>query len=171
MFQYHPLDSSHFNILFEWLKEPHVKAWWGPDENRRAFEIRHQSMIASPLVFPHIVFLDGRPIGYVNYWFVEEDSDFKPHFSKDTVGTDQFIGVPDLIGKGIGSCFIRQFTDELLLRPDVGLVITDPDPMNLPAIRSYEKAGFIKTKLMQTSEGEIQLMEKAIRAKDERVES
>lgn len=112
------------------------------------------------MVFPHIVFQNGVPIGYINYWFVEEDEDFRSQFPASTVGTDQFIGVPSLIGKGIGSEFIRQFTDELLLKPNIGLVITDPDSRNLAAIRSYKKAGFTKSRLMNTLEGEIQLLEK-----------
>jgi RimJ/RimL family protein N-acetyltransferase len=117
-------------------------------------------MIEDALVFPHIVFQNGVPIGYINYWFVEEDEDFRSQFPASTVGTDQFIGVPSLIGKGIGSEFIRQFTDELLLKPNIGLVITDPDSRNLAAIRSYKKAGFTKYRLMNTLEGEIQLLEK-----------
>ena len=166
MFQFQPLHSSHFKILFDWLKEPHVKAWWGPGENWDDFDSRHQAMISSSLVFPHIVFLETNPIGYINYWFVEEDHDFKPHFPKNTVGTDQFIGNPHLIGNGMGTRFVRQFTNELLHKPDIGLIITDPDPMNLAAIRSYEKAGFTKTRLMETSEGNVQLLEKAIPTAD-----
>lgn len=160
MFKFKPLASEHFEILFQWLQNPHVRKWWDSENDWDEFEKRHSDMIASPLVFPHIVFKDEIPIGYINYWFVEEDSDFKPHFPSNTVGTDQFIGVSELIGKGVGTEFIRQFTDELLLKPNIGLVITDPDPKNISAIRAYEKAGFKKVKFMKTSEGEIQLLEK-----------
>ena len=160
MFEIKPLTEEHFELLFQWLQCPHVQTWWGSENNWEEFEKRHNCMITNPLVFPHIVYIEKIPIGYINYWFVEEDPDFKPLFQVNTVGTDQFIGVPELIGKGIGSTFVRQFTDELLSKPNIGLVITDPDLTNTNAIRSYEKAGFKKTKIMTTSEGEIQLLEK-----------
>lgn len=162
MYKFEPLTRKHFKILYQWLQNPHVQNWWDSEINWDDFEMRHDAMIANPLVFPHIVYIDKTPIGYINYWFVEEDPDFKPHFTVNTVGTDQFIGVPELTGKGIGAEFIRKFTDELLLKPNIELVITDPEPQNINAIRAYEKAGFKKTKIMITSEGNVQLLEKRI---------
>lgn len=160
MYEFKPLAEEHFEMLFHWLQRPHIRAWWDSEDNWEAFRIRHSKMIENPLVFPYIVFRNRVPIGYINYWFVEEDEDFKSQFPSNTVGTDQFIGIPDLLGKGIGSDFIRQFTEELLSKPNIGLVITDPDSRNTAAIRAYEKAGFAKIKIMTTSEGEIQLLEK-----------
>jgi RimJ/RimL family protein N-acetyltransferase len=160
MYEFKTLGEEHFELLFQWLQKPHVSAWWGSETDWEGFKKRYSDMLESRLVFPHIVYKNKTPIGYINYWFVEEDPDFKPHFKNDTVGTDQFIGIPELIGKGFGAEFIRQFTDELLSMPNIGLVITDPDPKNTNAIRAYEKAGFKKTKIMNTSEGKIQLLEK-----------
>ena len=160
MFQFKPLSYEYFKILFEWLQCSHVKQWWGPSENWEDFYLRHQKMIVSPLVFPHIVVLEGEAIGYINYWFVEEDDDFKSIYPPSTVGTDQFIGKRELIGKGLGSAYVRQFTNELLRRSDISLVITDPDPSNIAAIRCYEKAGFKKTILKQSAKGDVQLLEK-----------
>lgn len=160
MYEFKALAKEHFHILFQWLQNPHVRAWWDSENNWEDFELRHLKMIEDPLIFPHIVYRNRIPVGYINYWFVEEDPEFKSIFPADTVGTDQFIGEPDLIGKGIGSEFIRQFTNDLLLKPGIGLVITDPDSQNLAAIRAYEKAGFKKTKLMVMSDETIQLLEK-----------
>jgi aminoglycoside 6'-N-acetyltransferase len=160
MYQFKPLARENFKLLFQWLQNPHVKAWWDSENDWEEFVQRHSDMIENPLVFPHIVFKDHLPIGYINYWFVEEDDDFKPFFSSKTVGTDQFIGIPELIGKGIGPEFIRQFTNKLLSKTEIEMVITDPDPKNISAVRAYEKAGFKKVRIMKTSEGEIQLLEK-----------
>lgn len=160
MYEFIPLGEEHFELLFQWLQKPHVSAWWGSETVWEEFKKRHNDMLGSTLVFPHIVCKDKVPIGFINYWFVEEDPDFKPYFKSNTVGTDQFIGIHELTGKGIGTEFIRQFTDELLSKPNIGLVITDPDPKNIHAIRAYEKAGFVKTIIMKTSEGEVQLLEK-----------
>ncbi|MGA6929419.1 MAG: GNAT family N-acetyltransferase, partial [Pseudolabrys sp.] len=37
-------------------------------------------------------------------------------------------------------------------------IITDPDPVNVRAIRAYEKAGFQKDRMIDTSEGRVLLM-------------
>src|SRR6476646_342007 len=56
-------------------------------------------------------------------------------------GIDQFIGEPDLIDRGHGSGFIRQFAGGLLAS-GIPRVVTDPDPDNARAVRAYTKAGF-----------------------------
>lgn len=161
MYSFIPLKQEHFQLLYNWLQKTHVQKWWDSEKNWADFEKRHLKMLANPLVFPHIVYKNDFPIGYMNYWFVEDDPDFQPYFPSNTVGTDQFIGDENLLGQGFGSQFIRQFTDELLQKQNIDLVITDPDPQNIYAIRAYEKAGFKKTRLMATSEGMVQLLEKS----------
>ena len=56
-------------------------------------------------------------------------------------GIDQYIGEPDMLGRGHGSAFVRAHCDRLL---DAGApaIGTDPHPDNKRAIRAYEKAGF-----------------------------
>ena len=56
-----------------------------------------------------------------------------------TRGIDQFIGEPDMIGRGHGSAFIRAFIDDPC---GMARAVTDPDPANARAVRAYEKAGF-----------------------------
>jgi aminoglycoside 6'-N-acetyltransferase len=56
-----------------------------------------------------------------------------------------------------GSAFIRAFTDDLL-GAGAPRIVTDPDPQNARALRAYEKAGFVKDKLVDTSDGIALLM-------------
>ena len=74
-----------------------------------------------------------------------------------TRGIDQFIGVPDMIGRGHGSSFIRQFVDGLLAS-GTPRVVTDPDPDNRRAVRAYEKAGFERERMVDTPDGPALLM-------------
>jgi aminoglycoside 6'-N-acetyltransferase len=62
-----------------------------------------------------------------------------------------------MIGCGHGSLFIRAFVDNLLAN-GTPCVVTDPDPGNTRAIRSYQKAGFRKTRLVDTPDGRALLM-------------
>lgn len=147
-------------LLFRWANEPHVRRWWDTEEKFEDFRIRYSNNIKSKDSFPFIVNFDQKPIGYINYWFVERDPNFQHLFPKGAVGTDQFLGVPELIGKGHGSQFVRQFTDWLLEDPAIPLVMTDPDVSNLAAIRCYEKAGFARLTAIETPEGRTLLMER-----------
>jgi aminoglycoside 6'-N-acetyltransferase len=72
-----------------------------------------------------------------------------PHGAR---GIDQFIGDPDMIGRGHGSAFIRYFADGLLTA-GTPRVLTDPDPANARAIRAYEKAGFRSEGMVDTPDG------------------
>ncbi len=71
-----------------------------------------------------------------------------------TRGIDQFIGEADMLDRGHGSAFVRSFIDRMMT---IGTprIITDPDPVNVRAIRAYEKAGFQKDRMIDTSEGRV----------------
>lgn len=154
------MQESDLPLLFKWINEPHVKQWWGDDGSWEEFRLRYSNNIQTDDSFPYIVSLHETPIGYINYWTTESDPDFRNLFPPGSVGTDQFIGVKSILGKGYGSKFVRAFTDWLLERPDIHVVMTDPDFANLPAIRCYEKAGFQKIREMNSVEGFIILMER-----------
>jgi aminoglycoside 6'-N-acetyltransferase len=104
-----------------------------------------------------IVSFDGRPFGYIqSYALSTWNQGFGEHPAK-TRGIDQFIGEPDMIGRGHGSNFIQRFVDELL-RDGIPRVVTDPDPRNARAVRAYERAGFQRQRMVDTPDGPALLM-------------
>ena len=62
-----------------------------------------------------------------------------------------------MLGRGHGSAFIRAFADSLLANGTPRVVI-DPDPENTRAIRAYERAGFVRDRLVDTPDGAALLM-------------
>ena len=117
---------------------PHVKEWWGdPDEQ---FGLVSEDM-NEPAMDQYIVDHDGAPLGYLQcYRLTDWNTGFGPQ-PDGTRGIDQMIGVPDMIGRGHGSAFIRVFIEDLLTT-GTPRVVVDPAPANARAIRAYEKAGF-----------------------------
>lgn len=76
-----------------------------------------------------------------------------------TVGTDQFIGELNYIGKGYGTLAIKSFILFLgKINPNITTIIVDPEPNNYAAIRCYEKVGFREIGTFQTSYGPALLM-------------
>ena len=74
------------------------------------------------------------------------------------LGIDQFIGLPDRLGQGLGTRLVRAFLDVLWGDPRVTTVQTDPDPENARAIAAYRKAGFREVGLVETMDGPVLLM-------------
>lgn len=154
-FDFRPVGPADRPLVRRWLAMPHVRVWWGdPDgEETNIFE--------EPWTGPvdqMIVALEDRPIGYIQSYDVAIDGagafEGQP---PGTRGVDQFLGEPDLVGRGLGSGFVAAWTDHLFA---IGAprVVTDPDPLNLAARRAYAKAGFRELGPVEMPDGTAILM-------------
>jgi|KBSSwiStaDraftv2_1062776.scaffolds.fasta_scaffold614562_2 aminoglycoside 6'-N-acetyltransferase len=153
-YQFRPMSAGDLPLVREWLALPHVTEWWGdPDEQ---FGLVSGDM-TEPAMDQYIVDIDNTPLGYLQcYRLTDWNTGFGPQ-PDGTRGIDQMIGVPDMIGRGHGSAFIRVFIEDLLTT-GTPRVVTDPDPDNARAIKAYEKAGFRKDHLVDTPDGVALLM-------------
>ena|SRR5690349_1372174 len=153
-YAFHPMTLADLPMVRRWLTTPDVVRWWGdPDEQ--------YTLVSGDLDHPDmdqfIVALGEHPFAYLQCYRL---SAWNAGFGQQpalTLGIDQFIGEPDMIGRGHGTNFIRLFADDLL-RKRTPRVVTDPDPQNRRAIRAYEKAGFHREKLVDTPDGPALLM-------------
>lgn len=150
---FRPLAGRDMKLLARWLAEPHVAAWWGDKESELKSIADHIDSIS---VEPFVIEMDGRPIGYIQSYDPHLEEGENPFADQPfgTLGIDQFIGEPDLVGKGHGTRLISQFV-EMLFEEGAPRVIVDPAPANAAAIRCYEKAGF---RALRTEGGEALLM-------------
>jgi aminoglycoside 6'-N-acetyltransferase len=141
-------------LIRRWLEAPEVMRWWGqPDEQ--------YALVSGDLDHPNmdqfIVALDDHPFGYIQcYGLGTWNHGFGAQPPK-TRGIDQFIGETDMIGRGHGSGFIRQFADGLLTS-GIPRIVTDPDPDNGRAVRAYARAGFHSDRVVDTPDGPALLM-------------
>jgi aminoglycoside 6'-N-acetyltransferase len=148
------MSRGDLALIRRWLSTPEVMRWWG--EPAAQYELV-MGDLDHPDMDQFIVSLDGRPFGYIqSYALSTWNQGFGEHPAK-TRGIDQFIGEPDMIGRGHGSNFIRRFVDELL-RDGIPRVVTDPDPRNARAVRAYERAGFQRQRMVDTPDGPALLM-------------
>jgi aminoglycoside 6'-N-acetyltransferase len=151
---FHPMSSGDLPMIRRWLETPEVVRWWGqPDEQ--------YALVSGDLDHPDmdqfIVALDEIPFGYIQcYALITWNQGFGAQ-PPGTRGIDQFIGVPDMIGRGHGSGFIRQFA-ERVLTSGIPRVVTDPDPDNRRAVRAYARAGFQSERVVDTPDGPALLM-------------
>jgi aminoglycoside 6'-N-acetyltransferase len=153
-FRFRPVTEKDLPLLAAWLARPHVARWWDdPDELQHI--VGHIDSIS---VEPFIIELNGRPIGYIQSYdpHLEDDHPYQNQ-PTGTLGIDQFIGEPELVGLGHGSRLIAEFVEQLF-EEGVPRVIIDPDPDNSVAIRCYEKAGFKRLGESETPEGRALMM-------------
>jgi aminoglycoside 6'-N-acetyltransferase len=154
-YQFQPMTAADLPLVRNWLQQPHVTAWWGEPEEQ--FTLVSED-VSQPAMDQLIVICDGRPFAdlqcYDQSAWPEGGLGIHP---AGTRGIDQFIGEADMVGKGHGSAFIRDYIEGLLVN-GTPRVVTDPDPGNARAIRAYQKAGFAKQGLVDTPEGVALLM-------------
>ncbi len=117
-----------------WIAMPEVARWWdAPLELDDLAAADHRLWIVD---------LDGRPFAFLQ----DYDPHAQPghpfaHLPPASRGIDQFIGEPEMLGRGHGSALIAAFAERLFAEgaPAVG---ADPHPDNARAIRAYVKAAF-----------------------------
>ena len=142
-------------MLSEWLRTPEAMRWWGDPAEQEAL-LRED--LDNPLMTMWIVSHDGGAFAYAQDYAV--DSWPQPHFAglpRGTRAIDTFIGVPEMIGRGHGSAYLR-LRAERLIGEGTPLIAIDPDVANVRAQRAYEKAGFRRGEVVETAEGPAVLM-------------
>lgn len=154
-YEFRPMAAADLALVLQWLEMPHVREWWG--DTAKQFELIREDLEQSAMD-QFIVIAADRPFGYLQCYnpAVWLDNGLGNHPS-GTRAIDQFIGEPDMMDRGHGSAFIRNFIEGLLAN-GAPRVLTDPDPTNTRAIRVYEKAGFRKDRLVDTPDGRALLM-------------
>jgi aminoglycoside 6'-N-acetyltransferase len=151
---FRPMTAADLPMIRRWLETPDVVRWWGdPDEQ--------YELVSGDLVHPDmdqfVVSLDSRPFAYMQCYALSTWNQGFGVQPPSTRGIDQFIGDADMIGRGHGSNFIREFVDDRM-RQGIPRIVTDPDPVNLRAVRAYQKAGFVRERIVDTPDGPALLM-------------
>jgi aminoglycoside 6'-N-acetyltransferase len=149
-----PMTSADLPLIRRWLKTPHVSQWW--HDPAEQFELVSGDL-DHPDMAQYTVASDRRPFAYLQCYNLSDWNTGLGPQPHGTRGLDQFIGEADMLGRGHGSAFIRDFTERLLAKGTPRVVI-DPDPANARAIRAYEKAGFLKNRIVETPDGRALLM-------------
>lgn len=156
------LAKDDVPLLVSWFANPHVRKWWPILEKDEVVE-HFLKRIRSKDTFGYIIYLDDKPIGYIQYYYIDSTEEkagkWFPQLPSGTIGTDQFIGDPDYIGKGIGTRMIKKFIEYLCeIEPKMKSIIVDPEPTNYAAITCYEKVGFKRIGLYKRPDGPYLLM-------------
>ncbi len=141
--------QADFALMSKWLADPVVQEFYeGRDYDVKA-KIQKE-YFSKDLIKRAIVEWDGRPIGYVQYYSMDDDPESKPvktgsygYRPGDLIyAMDVFIGEPDKWGRGIGTKLIKLMVKYVQTKYHPDKITLDPYQGNPRAVRAYEKAGF-----------------------------
>ncbi len=144
---FRPVTRADLPMLAEWLATGQVALWWLDPEHQRVLVVED---LDNPAMRQLIVLHDDTPIAYAQHYPAHEWP--APHFAdlpQDAIAIDVFSGPA---GMGHGGAWLRLLGDRLLQQAP--LLVIDPDPGNLRAIRACEKAGFSGHEIRPDGEGQ-----------------
>jgi len=123
---FHPVTEGDLPLVAAWLREEHVQQWWknpsAPDNDEAMFLPRIHGVEPTEML---IITWQGRDIGVIQRYRMSDHPDRKRSLARTgltfraAAGIDYMIGVPDLVGAGIGSAVVAAFTADVFARtPD-----------------------------------------------------
>jgi aminoglycoside 6'-N-acetyltransferase len=138
-----------------WLRTPEVVRWWGDPAAELALLTAD---LEEPLMQQWIVEHRGRPFAYVQAYAPPSwPQAHLTHLPAGAQAIDAFIGVPDMLGRGHGSAFLRAMAERLIAE-GASVIVIDPDRDNQRARRAYARAGFVGEDVLETETGPVVLM-------------
>lgn len=146
------MSHDDLGIMTKWLNTKEVLEFFGdPDAPPSAIQIRKKygpRIDGAVAVKPYIVETEGKPFAFMQcYRLTDEDYKSYGYSIEETIyGIDQFIGEPELLGKGYGTQMVTEFLSFIFNGKGADAVTVDPELINPRAIRCYKKCGFQKIK-------------------------
>lgn len=148
--------------MVRWLREPQVARWYWDSNRKTEDELREkwQKRASGEDDEPtdrYIIVVDGQDIGEIQVYDYASFPEYaEPIGIPNAAGVDLLIGEPGWRNRGVGTAAIRKFIRELVFtRIGIEVCTIDPEPENLRAIRSYQKAGFRYVKTFHSDEDDV----------------
>lgn len=143
-------------LLSKWLSDPEILQYYeGRDNPFDVKKVEQKFFEAEADATRCIIEFDEGPIGYVQFYEVDEDERQTYGYSdsiETLYGMDQFIGESAYWNKGVGTQIVRAMVAYLIQEIGADRIVMDPQTWNERAIRCYEKCGFEKVKLLPKNE-------------------
>ncbi len=147
--------------LYLWLARPHVAKWYAPKPSSFAEVVAKYAPRTEPdsVVQSYIMKVDGADCGYIQTYPVAAFDDYARALQcdKGAACVDLFIADAWRTGRGLGARVVERFVADIVFGTNhASECIAGPIEGDLASIRTFEKAGFARWKVihMEGSEPE-----------------
>jgi aminoglycoside 6'-N-acetyltransferase len=120
-----PADAGDVDRLVAWHADPEVARYWDDE------------------TFTHAEMSERLAREDVEAWIVEEHREPVGFLQVHEAGLDMFL-IPAARGRGLGPDAARAMAEHLLGERGRARVTVDPYAWNEPAVRAWERAGFVE---------------------------
>lgn len=146
--------DADFKLMTKWLSNPKVYHFvHGVPYNLKKVREKYGPRIAKKdNINACFIEYKGEPIGYIQYYEIAKAKEYELKRKKNIWAIDLWIGEPEFWEQGIGSTTVKFLSNYLLKEVGAAKVIIDPHLDNPRAIRAYEKAGFVRVKILKQHE-------------------
>lgn len=149
--------DDDFSLMLKWLNNKEVTEYYGSSSGCSYEQILEKfgpRTLGEDYVVACMIEYKDMPIGYIQYYELTESTknDYEIPNSNDVYGIDIFIGGTQYWNKGLGSIALRLLMEYLFIEKKAIQIFIDPQTWNERAIRSYEKCGFKKVKVLPNHE-------------------
>ncbi|WP_314584075.1 GNAT family N-acetyltransferase [Paenibacillus terrigena] len=152
--------EEDYAFIFKWLNDEKLLRYIEGPSTRYTMEqiiAKYGSRARGEhVVTPCIMEWNNTAIGYVQFYPLQEDEielyEVTSTSDQSPYGIDLFIGETDYWDQGIGTTALKSVVRYLLTEQGAADVYIDPQTWNTRAIRSYEKCGFKKVKVITAHE-------------------
>ena len=145
-----------YELIARWRSDDRVLEFYGgrdkPLDLKAAYDELSPRVLRDDPVRPCIISLSGESVGYIQYNEVSEARSYHMADSPGLYGIDMFIGEPEHWDHGLGTRALALLVDYLFDSLGSFKVVIDPHVKNPRAVRSYEKAGFKRVKVLRGHE-------------------
>ena len=150
-FEFEPIQRSHFPLLSEWLRTPHVARWWHDDPSLAAIEADYGANVDG--TEPSEVFIarcDGIPLGLVQRYRLHDYPQYLAELAPiistpaSARSIDYLVGPVEALGKGLGTAMIQAFVRTVWCdHAACSHIIVPVNVANRASCRVLERAGFV----------------------------
>ena len=149
-------DSQDHGLMAKWLSDERVLEYVYGRDNR--FDLARVVAKFGPKargedeVVPCILEYRDIPVGYLQYYPVQDAAWYQIDTVESVLAIDMYIGEPAHWDRGIGTKALRMLMGYLFSELGANRIVIDPHVANRRAVRCYEKSGFKKVKVLKENE-------------------
>ena len=68
LLRFRPMQPSDIDLVVTWFQEPHLAGVCANNRDRSRLELEVIERLESDWLFPHVLLMSGRPVGYLQYY-------------------------------------------------------------------------------------------------------